>query len=170
MIKESYEEASLPEAFVRAHIRPAGCISYFHATAKGWLQPEVQYLYDLRLPENGKVVLKPLDGEVESFEASVARFSVIIRYRILTSRVYSSCHSRKSCDICAQASSSPTVPSVRLLRSSPNLFTVAFLYLIGMITVGIEFLIRHGLLTAENEPHLIEIVTRLHGRFGIERW
>lgn len=33
----------------------------------------MQYLYDLRVPESesGKVVLKPLDGEVESFEASV---------------------------------------------------------------------------------------------------
>lgn len=75
IIKESHEEASLPEEFTRTHIRPAGCISYFHATAKGWLQPEVQYLYDLRIPESesesGKVVLRPLDGEVESFEVSV---------------------------------------------------------------------------------------------------
>lgn len=44
------------------------------------------------------------------------------------------------------------------------------LSLTGMLTVVIEFLIRHGLITAENEPNLIEIITRLHGRFGFERW
>lgn len=75
MIKESHEEASLAPSFTRTHIRPAGCISYFHATARGWLQPEVQYLYDLRIPESesgsGRVVLRPLDGEVESFEVGV---------------------------------------------------------------------------------------------------
>lgn len=42
----------------------------------------MQYLYDLRIPESeseserGEVVLRPLDGEVESFEVSVQRSSI----------------------------------------------------------------------------------------------
>lgn len=30
----------------------------------------------------------------------------------------------------------------------------------------LDFLIRHGVVTPENEPDFLEIVTRLHGRFG----
>ena len=34
----------------------------------------------------------------------------------------------------------------------------------------IDFLIRHGYLTVENEPQYQAIVTRLHGRFDYEKW
>lgn len=36
----------------------------------GWIQPEVQYIFDLPLPVDGSVVpsTNPEDGEVESFE------------------------------------------------------------------------------------------------------
>ncbi len=36
--------------------------------------------------------------------------------------------------------------------------------------VLLDFLVRHGYLTSENEPRFLEINQRLHGRFDIERW
>lgn len=37
-------------------------------------------------------------------------------------------------------------------------------------TVLIDFFIRHGILTPENEPDYIEIVARLHRRFEFPTW
>ncbi|KAJ6603252.1 NUDIX hydrolase domain-like protein [Mycena vulgaris] len=71
LVKECMEEASLAEDLVRAHTRSVGCISYFHRTAKGWLQPEVEYIYDMVIPPGADPAAfepKPLDGEVESFD------------------------------------------------------------------------------------------------------
>ncbi|CEL53332.1 putative protein YJR142W OS=Saccharomyces cerevisiae (strain ATCC 204508 / S288c) GN=YJR142W PE=1 SV=1 [Rhizoctonia solani AG-1 IB] len=34
--------------------------------------------------------------------------------------------------------------------------------------VMVDFLVRHGIITPENEPDYLEIVTRMHGRFGFE--
>ncbi|KAJ7119714.1 NUDIX hydrolase domain-like protein [Mycena epipterygia] len=71
LVKECMEEASLCEDLVRAHTRAVGCISYFFRTAKGWLQPEVEYVYDLVIPPGADPAPfepKPLDGEVESFD------------------------------------------------------------------------------------------------------
>ena len=34
----------------------------------------------------------------------------------------------------------------------------------------LDFLIRHGLLTPDNEPSFLEIQTRLRGNFDYERW
>ena len=36
--------------------------------------------------------------------------------------------------------------------------------------VLLDFLVRHGYLTSENEPRYLEINQRLHGGFEIERW
>lgn len=36
--------------------------------------------------------------------------------------------------------------------------------------VVIDFLIRHGYLTPDNEPDYLNIVTRMHTRFDQERW
>ena len=36
--------------------------------------------------------------------------------------------------------------------------------------VLIDFLVRHGYLTPENEPRYVEINQRLHGQFDLERW
>jgi hypothetical protein len=36
--------------------------------------------------------------------------------------------------------------------------------------VLIDFMVRHGHLTPENEPRYIEITQRLHGQFDLERW
>ncbi|KAJ7446558.1 NUDIX hydrolase domain-like protein [Mycena latifolia] len=71
LVKECMEEASLGEDLVRAHTRSVSCISYFYRTAKGWLQPEVEYLYDLVIPADADPAAfepKPLDGEVASFD------------------------------------------------------------------------------------------------------
>ncbi|KAG8819716.1 hypothetical protein FRC17_010349, partial [Serendipita sp. 399] len=72
MVKECMEEASLEEDVVRPTIKPAGAVSYIYQTKKGWLQPEVEYVYDLLVPpgEEGdtKYTPKPFDGEAESFE------------------------------------------------------------------------------------------------------
>ncbi|EEB87963.1 hypothetical protein MPER_14465, partial [Moniliophthora perniciosa FA553] len=48
-----------------------GSISYFFRTSKGWLQPEIEYVYDLEIPQGADPALfqpKPSDGEVECFE------------------------------------------------------------------------------------------------------
>ncbi|KDE07872.1 hypothetical protein MVLG_01966 [Microbotryum lychnidis-dioicae p1A1 Lamole] len=78
MIRECAEEASLPPAYVARHLRATGCVVYTYRTDHGWIQPEVQYVYDLRLEspqklgqEGVEVVIptcNPDDGEVESFE------------------------------------------------------------------------------------------------------
>lgn len=50
--------------------------------------------------------------------------------------------------------------------------TLSFLTLIvyHAIPVLLDFLIRHGHITPENEPNYIEILTRIHGRFHFERY
>lgn len=76
IIKEANEEASIPEDIARKLIRPAGCISYIYVDGDvedvgggGWIQPEVQYIFDLSLTGEHKTFeLKPQDGESENFE------------------------------------------------------------------------------------------------------
>ncbi|KAG6885217.1 hypothetical protein C0993_004777 [Termitomyces sp. T159_Od127] len=58
MVKECMEEASIPDFVVRK-------------TSTGWLQPEVEYVYDICIPADVDSKIfepRPLDGEVESFE------------------------------------------------------------------------------------------------------
>ncbi|GBE83384.1 NUDIX hydrolase domain-like protein [Sparassis latifolia] len=71
LVKESMEEASIEENVVRKYVRSVGSVSYFFRTDAGWLQPEVEYVYDLRVPpgvDPAPFQPKPLDGEVELFE------------------------------------------------------------------------------------------------------
>ncbi|KAL1746354.1 NUDIX hydrolase domain-like protein [Schizophyllum fasciatum] len=71
LVKECMEEASIAADVVQRYCRCTGAISYFYRTTAGWLQPEVEYTYDLRIPTGADPELfkpKPLDGEVESFE------------------------------------------------------------------------------------------------------
>ena len=71
MVREAMEEASLPEDVVRANAASTGCITYFYkrsARAGGetdLLQPEVEYVYDIKL--DASVIPKPCDSEVEAF-------------------------------------------------------------------------------------------------------
>jgi len=71
LVKEAAEEASLDPELVRRRARAVGAVSYYYQTDDGWLQPEVEFVYDMRV-EPGEVRLAPMDGEVESFE--VRRF------------------------------------------------------------------------------------------------
>ncbi|GLB39742.1 putative NUDIX domain containing protein [Lyophyllum shimeji] len=71
LVKECMEEASIPEHVVRKYTRASGAVSYFYRTSKGWLQPEVEYVYELAIPAGVDPQLfepRPSDGEVESFE------------------------------------------------------------------------------------------------------
>ncbi|KAF8314335.1 NUDIX hydrolase domain-like protein [Cantharellus anzutake] len=123
LVKECLEEASLEENFVREYVRAAGAISYFYQTSNGWLQPEVQYVYDLVVPAGVNAPEpKPSDGEVEHFELL-------------------------------------SIDHV-LDRLGNGLFKP------NCALVLIDFFIRHGHITPELEPNFLEILTRIHGRFG----
>ena len=56
---------------MKERIKSVGFISYFYERSKvaggekGLLQPEIQYVYDLELPEDVKP--KPCDDEVEEY-------------------------------------------------------------------------------------------------------
>ena len=71
LVRESQEEASLPEDIVRKSVMSVGTVSYFHIRDRRaggetrLLQPEIQYVYDLELPED--VIPKPGDTEVAEF-------------------------------------------------------------------------------------------------------
>ncbi len=69
LVKEAAEEASLDPELVRKRAHAVGAVSYYYRTKAGWLQPEVEFVYDMRV-EPGEVQLAPMDGEVESFEVS----------------------------------------------------------------------------------------------------
>jgi hypothetical protein len=124
LVKESNEEADLPEDLGRKYAKSCGTVSYFHVQAKrdgeesGLLQPTVQYVYDLNLPES--MLLHPKDDEVESFELL-------------------------------------TVGQVRKALANGE-------FRPSSVMVLLDFLIRHGFITAENEPNFAEIVSRLHRR------
>ncbi|GKZ21949.1 hypothetical protein AbraIFM66951_007283 [Aspergillus brasiliensis] len=69
IMREASEEAGIPEEVLRREMRYVDRISYFHVKEEGGmelLQPEVEYLYELRLGK-GEVVPRPSDSEVEDF-------------------------------------------------------------------------------------------------------
>ncbi|WVW81517.1 hypothetical protein I302_103511 [Kwoniella bestiolae CBS 10118] len=120
MIKECDEEASLPEEFVRERVKNCGVATYFYVTDDGFLQPEVEYIYDLPLPSQDSaeyIKPKPHDDEVESFALL-------------------------------------TIPElIEALHSGDMKPNCGLIY--------VDFLIRHGLITPENEPNFLEISWRM---------
>lgn len=124
LVRECAEEASLQETLVRENARACGVVSYFYVRdpraggETNLLQPEVQYVYDLELPED--VIPKPGDDEVEEF------------YLWTVDEVQA---------------------AMKRGDFKPN-----------CALVMLDFLVRHGILTQENEKHYIEIVSRLHRR------
>lgn len=61
-------------------------------------------------------------------------------------------------------------PNCALGASESSFSVPRQLTLICVCKVLIDFLVRHGYLTPENEPRYLEINQRLHGRFDLERW
>ncbi|KAM9911765.1 hypothetical protein OXX69_003205 [Metschnikowia pulcherrima] len=119
-VKECYEEAGLPQTFLKNNMRAVGAISYMcqpHGS-HGHVQPEVQYLYDLVFGSEEENVPCPVDGEAEDFKL------------MPIAEVYE-----------------------RMLNGEfkPNCALVV-----------IDFMIRHGYLTWENEPNYLEILSRIH--------
>jgi 8-oxo-dGTP pyrophosphatase MutT (NUDIX family) len=112
VIKECMEEANLSSEWAE-QAQMVGAISYFTVTERG-LAPEVQFVFDLPLPEHVK--LTPNDGEVGEFHL----------WDMSTVRE-------------------------KLDEFKPNC---------GLVVI--DFLIRHGLITADNEPGYLEIQQRLH--------
>lgn len=162
LVKEAAEEASLDPQLVRKKARSVGAVSYYRQTDAGWLQPEVQFVYDMRV-EPGEVRLAPMDGEVESFEVCLyISFFLFVSWTLYDGGD-SLCRSMRSCLVCTQENSSPIARLVRPYFSSEH-------RAYKILQVLIDFLVRHGYLTPENEPRYLEINQRLHGKFDIERW
>lgn len=124
LVKESTEEADLPEELVSKYATSCGTVSYFliqamrEGEASGLLQPTVKFVYDLVLPDS--VHLKPKDDEVESFELL-------------------------------------SIAQVREALANGE-------FRPSSVMVLMDFLIRHGYITAENEPDYAAIVSRIHRR------
>lgn len=76
VIKESLEEANLPEETIDKHIKSVGAVHYLFfdsdptletfTTENGYITGEVEYIYDLKLPHD--IIPRPNDGEVDSFQ------------------------------------------------------------------------------------------------------
>jgi isopentenyldiphosphate isomerase len=64
VVKECFEEASIPLEISR-RAKPVGAITYCYQAGME-LKPDVQYVFDLELPDG--FVCRSNDGEVESFE------------------------------------------------------------------------------------------------------
>lgn len=71
LVREAWEEASLPTTLVKTKAKSCGTVTYFYVREEraggetGLLQPECQYIYDLEVGE--EVRPKPNDDEVEDF-------------------------------------------------------------------------------------------------------
>lgn len=127
-------------------------------------------MYDLEVPSSMSVEEqeafkpKPLDGEVEHFEVSQTLMSIVERFPIVTflfqllplSEIIERMHKKLFKPNCA-------IGDQRTLTLMINLKFHSF-------PVLINFLIRKGLITPENEANYLEIVTRMHGRFEYNRW
>ncbi|EUC50700.1 hypothetical protein COCMIDRAFT_31905 [Bipolaris oryzae ATCC 44560] len=122
LVRECAEEASLPEELVRKNAKACGTVTYWYVRDEraggetNLMQPEVQYVYDLELPED--TIPKPGDDEVEEF------------YLWTVDEVQE---------------------AMRNGEFKPNCSLVV-----------LDFLVRHGILTTENERDYIELVSRLH--------
>ncbi|KAK9448023.1 NUDIX hydrolase domain-like protein [Limtongia smithiae] len=123
LVKECGEEAGFPEKLIREHAVAVGAVSYLYVRQKtaggetGFIQPEVQYLYDLKMPEDA-LPPEPVDGEAEEFNLW---------------------------DV------DKVLSEIAAGHFKPN-----------TALVTIEFLIRHGVITPENEPDYVEILARMH--------
>lgn len=145
IVHEALEEASLPEHFVRCHVRACGAITYITQTGSGGgvdgnpgdqqsqvggydtglCVPDVLYVYDLEVPaEQAQTIIpKPGDDEVEDF------------YLWGVDRVWQA-----------------------MLDGEFKANTAL---------VMIDFFVRYGIITEENEKDYLEILTRLRRRLPV---
>lgn len=76
LVKECAEEANIPAAIAR-RAQPVGLISYCAEVPEG-LQPDVEFCFDLELPED--FVPSNTDGEVEAFQLlPIAQVAELVR-------------------------------------------------------------------------------------------
>lgn len=123
-VKECYEEAGLSEDYVLKHLTSAGVITYAYqhdydkddASSTGLYQPEVEYIYDLRM--DPEIVPQPVDGEVAEFNLMTVE------------------------ETKTELANGTFKPNTALVQ--------------------IDFFIRHGLITPEDEPDFLEIQARTH--------
>lgn len=154
IVHEALEEASLPEAFVRQHVRACGAVTYVTQTGSGGPEggkpqqqqqqkmpdqqstvggydatslcvPDVIYVYDLEVPPAQADAVVPTPGDDEVESFSLWGVDGV----------------------------------VRALRAGEFKANTAL--------VLIDFLVRHGLVTEDNEPDYLEIVTRLRRRLPV---
>lgn len=129
IVREANEEASFDTGLTRSNATAVGAISYLCLTderskgEKGLLCPEVQFLYEMRIPTDLLPALG--DGEAEGF----------------------------------------VLMSIDQLKGA--LATGEFTPANGEVVLA--FFIRHGILTFENEPNYVSIVSRLHHSFEYAR-
>ncbi|GAA5962149.1 hypothetical protein JCM3765_003875 [Sporobolomyces pararoseus] len=125
ILREFSEEASLPPQIVSPLLRQTGVVTYIYRQTLGWLQPEVQYVYEIKLPTDGSIKpsTNPADGEVESFE--LMGLEEVVK-RMVDGEFKANC-----------------------------------------ALVLIDFFIRHGLLTAENDVRFLEVAGRIHRELGL---
>lgn len=122
IIRESAEEASLPEDLTRRDVRPVGVLTYItvleegQGEVAGLVKPDMVYVYDMELTED--VIPKPHDDEVKEFY-------------LLT----------------------PDEVKEALLKNEFKTNSAA---------VMIDFFIRHGIISADNERDYPEMSMRLH--------
>ncbi|PWN29688.1 hypothetical protein BDZ90DRAFT_209408, partial [Jaminaea rosea] len=121
MVRECWEEAGLPADLVRQHLRQTGVITYVYRTPEGYLQPEVEYTYDLPLPAD--VRLRPEDGEAEDFRLMEVD------------------------EVLQRMGKGEFKPNCAL--------------------VVIDFLVRHGIVTVQEEPRYMEVVALLHNDLAL---
>ncbi|KAJ8096908.1 NUDIX hydrolase domain-like protein [Lipomyces tetrasporus] len=123
LIKECGEEAGFDPDLIKEKARSVGNVSYYYIRTSsaggesGFLQPEVQYCYDLEVTEDTPPP-RPVDGEAEDF------------YLWDLERVKE---------------------ELAVGNYKPN-----------TALVTLDFLVRHGVITPENEPNYLEITSRMH--------
>lgn len=138
LVREADEEASLPEALVRGAVKAMGKVTYLYVREEraggetGLVQPECQFVYDLELPVD--MVPKPNDSEVEVCETQASRMD--------------------NTDF-GQEFYLWTVEEVQEHMAKGE-------FKPNCAIVILDFFIRHGILTPENESNYEEIKRRIH--------
>ncbi|CAH7668235.1 NUDIX hydrolase domain-like protein [Phakopsora pachyrhizi] len=130
IIRESAEEASLDEDYVRQNIRSIGLISYVHKNQYGWVQPEIQYTYELELPSDNSVIPKPNDGESQDFKLL-------------------------------------SMDEIRTLLKPNKALEEEEEFKLNSGVVLIDFMVKHGIINANNETNFIELYWKLNQFIGL---